>query len=88
MSKVAKNIKNNVVSGWVVVSVECKVRTEQPTIQKTKPLAENLNANLPAFAKKSKLFVAKYLKALNCPTFTYYNVRTYFTNVWQGIDLI
>ena len=51
-------------------------RPEQPTIQKTKPLAENLNANLPAFAKKSKLFVAKYLKALNCPTFTYYNVRT------------
>jgi hypothetical protein len=31
MSKVAKNIKNNVVIGWVVVSVECKVRTEQPT---------------------------------------------------------
>jgi hypothetical protein len=31
MSKVAKNIKNNVVTGWVVVSVECKVRTEQPT---------------------------------------------------------
>jgi hypothetical protein len=54
MSKVAKNIKNNVVIGWVVVSVECKVRTEQPTTQKTKPLTENLNANLPAFAKKSK----------------------------------
>ena len=57
MSKFAKNIKNNVVTGWVVVSVECQVRTEQPTIQKTKPLAENLNANLPAFAKKSKQFV-------------------------------
>ena len=76
MSKFAKNIKNNVVIGWVVVSVECKVRTEQPTIQKTKPLTINLTANLPAFAKKSKRFVGKYLKALNCPTFTYCNVRT------------
>jgi hypothetical protein len=76
MSKFAKNIKNNVVIGWVVVSVECKVRTEQPTTQKTKPLTENLNDNLPAFAKKSKRFVGKYLKALNCPTFTYCNVRT------------
>ena len=76
MSKVAKNIKNNVVTGWVVVSVECKVRTEQPTTQKTKPLTENLDDNLPAFAKKSKRFVGKYLKALNCPTFTYCNVRT------------
>jgi hypothetical protein len=26
MSKFAKNIKNNVVIGWVVVSVECQVR--------------------------------------------------------------
>ena len=76
MSKFAKNIKNNVVIGWVVVSVECKVRTEQPTTQKTKPLTENLDDNLPAFAKKSKRFVGKYLKALNCPTFTYCNVRT------------
>ena len=76
MSKFAKNIKNNVVTGWVVVSVECQVRTEQPTIQKTKPLTENLDDNLPAFAKKSKRFVGKYLKALNCPTFTYCNVRT------------
>ena len=76
MSKVAKNIKNNVVTGWVVVSVECQVRTEQPTTQKTKPLTENLDDNLPAFAKKSKRFVGKYLKALNCPTFTYCNVRT------------
>ena len=76
MSKFAKNIIKNVVSGWVVVSVECKVRTEQPTTQKTKPLAENLDDNLPAFAKKSKRFVGKYLKALNCPTFTYCNVRT------------
>ena len=76
MSKVAKNIKNNVVTGWVVVSVECRVRTEQPTTQKTKPLTENLDDNLPAFAKKSKRFVGKYLKALNCPTFTYCNVRT------------
>ena len=76
MSKFAKNIKNNVVSGWVVVSVECRVRTEQPTTQKTKPLTENLDDNLPAFAKKSKRFVGKYLKALNCPTFTYCNVRT------------
>jgi hypothetical protein len=74
MSKVAKNIKNNVVIGWVVVSVECQVRTEQPT--KPKLLAENLTDNLPAFAKKSKPLVAKYLKALNCPTFTYCNVRT------------
>ena len=62
MSKFAKNIKNNVVIGWVVVSVECKVRTEQPTIQKTKPLTVNLNANLTAFAKKSKRFVCKYLR--------------------------
>jgi hypothetical protein len=31
MSKFAKNIKNNVAIGWVVVSVECQVRTEQPT---------------------------------------------------------
>ena len=76
MSKVAKNIKNNLVIGWAVVSVECQVRTEQPTTQKTKPLTENLDDNLPAFAKKSKLLVAKYLKALNCPTFTYCNVRT------------
>ena len=59
MSKVAKNIIKNVVIGWVVVSVECKVRTEQPTIQKTKPLAENLDGNLPAFTKKSKRFVGK-----------------------------
>ena len=59
MSKFAKNIKNNVVIGWVVVSVECKVRTEQPTTQKTKPLAENLDDNLPAFTKKSKRFVGK-----------------------------
>ena len=81
MSKFAKNIKNNVVTGWVVVSVECQVRTEQPTIQKTKPLTINLTANLPAFANKSKRFVGKYLKALNCPTFTYCNVRTYFQNV-------
>ena len=58
MSKVAKNIENNVAIGWGVVSVECKVRTEQPT--KTKmPLTINLNANLPAFAKKSKQFVDK-----------------------------
>ena len=76
MSKFAKNIIKSVVIGWVVVSVECRVRTEQPTIQKTKPLAENLDGNLPAFAKKSKPLVAKYLKALNCPTFTYCNVRT------------
>ena len=76
MSKFAKNIKNNVVTGWVVVSVECQVRTEQPTIQKTKPLTINLTANLPAFANKSMRFVGKYLKALNCPTFTYCNVRT------------
>ena len=75
MSKFAKNIIKTTVSGWVVVSVECKVRTEQPTTIKM-PLAENLTANLPAFAKKSKLFVGKYLKALNCPTFTYCNVRT------------
>jgi hypothetical protein len=26
MSKFAKNIKNNAVIGWVVVSVECQVR--------------------------------------------------------------
>jgi hypothetical protein len=58
MSKVAKNIKNNVVIGWVVVSVECKVRTEQPTTIKM-PLAENLTANLPAFIKKSKPLVGK-----------------------------
>ena len=76
MSKFAKNIIKNVVIGWVVVSVECRVRTEQPTTQKTKPLTENLDDNLPAFAKKSKRFVGKYLKALNCPTFTYCNVRT------------
>jgi hypothetical protein len=58
MSKFVKNIIKNVVIGWVVVSVECKVRTEQPT--KTKmPLTINLNANLPAFAKKSKRFVDK-----------------------------
>jgi len=59
MSKVAKNIKNNVVTGWVVVSVECQVRTEQPTTQKTKPLTENLDDNLPAFANKSKPLVGK-----------------------------
>ena len=76
MSKVAKNIIKTTVSGWVVVSVECRVRTEQPTTQKTKLLAENLTDNLPAFTKKSKPLVAKYLKALNCPTFTYCNVRT------------
>jgi hypothetical protein len=75
MSKFAKNIKNNVVIGWVVVSVECKVRTEQPT-KKNKATYRKLNDNLPAFAKKSKRFVGKYLKALNCPTFTYCNVRT------------
>ena len=88
MSKVAKNIIKTTVIGWVVVSVECKVRTEQPTIQKTKPLAENLNANLPAFAKKSKLFVGKSLLALHCPLFIGCSVRTYFTNVWQDIDLL
>ena len=59
MSKVAKNIIKNVAIGWVVVSVECQVRTEQPTTQKTKPLAENLDGNLPAFTKKSKLFADK-----------------------------
>jgi hypothetical protein len=31
MSKFAKNIIKTTVIGWVVVSVECKVRTEQPT---------------------------------------------------------
>ena len=61
MSKVAKNIIKTTVIGWVVVSVECKVRTEQPTIQK-KPLTENLDDNLPAFVKKSKRFVGKYLR--------------------------
>jgi hypothetical protein len=61
MSKFAKNIIKTTVIGWVVVSVECKVRTEQPTIQKTKPLTENLDDNLPAFAKKSKrLLVNNY----------------------------
>ena len=59
MSKFAKNIIKNVVIGWGVVSVECQVRTEQPTIQKTKPLTINLTANLPAFANKSKRFVGK-----------------------------
>ncbi len=58
MSKFAKNIIKNVVIGWVVVSVECQVRTEQPTTIKM-PLAENLTANLPAFAKKSKPLVGK-----------------------------
>ena len=88
MSKFAKNIIKTTVSGWVVVSVECKVRTEQPTTQKTKPITENLDDNLPAFAKKSKPLVGKSLLALHCPLFIGCSVRTYFTNILQRIDLL
>ncbi len=88
MSKFVKNIIKNVVIGWGVVSVECQVRTEQPTIQKTKPLTINLTANLPAFANKSKRFVGKSLLALHCPLFIGCSVRTYFTNILQSIDLL
>ena len=56
MSKFAKNTIKNVVIAWGVVSVECQVRTKHE-FKTTIPITENLNANLPAFKKKSKQLV-------------------------------